>query len=428
MKHLKALIVESSLAYADTCKNSLLAMGLRIENIFFTRKYTEAKKFIEIEKPHIILTEFKIEGQMGLELIQKMTQQDANKISVIITHNNSSSAIAEAAEELVDDYIIKPFTSIQITERLMGLIRRKLNPPEYIRDIRAGKQMLLENRLADTEVQFTQATQKSDKPSLAYYYLGYTKFIRQDFEPAVDEFKRGLYVQPLHFKCLTGKFDTFFEQKNYAEAYKLAPTLLANYPIGPKRLANLFIAAVYSGHLEEVPQYYDLFLRIDQPTMELRRVFSAALLAAGKFHLKQGEVEKAVRAFEFGVQVAGADISYIDKVARSLLQIKPHGYAYAAKFIQKFPAEEIGGKAHSALSFLVDQHLKPTQQIIEQGRKLVSRGYADAECYRQLTRILVNDQKITLAEDIIEKAVRDYPELRQDLYGLLETNKDTSIL
>ncbi|HEY8269409.1 MAG TPA: hypothetical protein VIG33_00860, partial [Pseudobdellovibrionaceae bacterium] len=53
--------------------------------------------------------------------------------------------------------------------------------------------------------------------------------------------------------------------------------------------------------------------------------------------------------------------------------------------------------------------------------------YADAECYHSLVKILVEDNKLTLAEDITAKAVRDYPHLRKDLYELLEPKDQSKI-
>jgi tetratricopeptide (TPR) repeat protein len=300
------------------------------------------------------------------------------------------------------------------------LIRKKLNPSDYIQSIRDGKQMLIEGRLQDAEHKFTDALIKENKPTLAHYYLGYTKFIGKNLSVATEEFIKGLRLQPLHYKCLTGKFDAFFEQRSYDEAYKVATTIIDNYPIGPKRLANLFISAVFSGQLDAVPEYFRLFAQLDHKTPELRKVFAAALFTAGRSQLNRQDTGKAVECFELGIQVIGPDPEYLTKVVKVLLKTDATGIRHASRLLQQFPNTQIGTKAYESLQFLVQSKLVPVSELIERGRKLSANGRLDAECYEVFVKILLESRKITLAEDITAKALREYPELRPTLTELYE--------
>jgi DNA-binding response OmpR family regulator len=420
MNNLSALVVDYSAAYTHGIVASLKAIGCSEERIFIAKKYADAKSIITAMKPDILITEYLIDGKYGLELVHLLNRQSANKISVVISHDNSGASIAEAAEELVDDYIVKPFHGAQISERLKEVINRKINPSEYIRNIRAGKQMLMEGRFQEAEIQFQSAMPLEKKPTLAHYYLGYSKLIQTNYEVAVGEFKKGLDLKPLHFKCLTGNFDAFFEQRSYAAAYHLAPAILDNYPIGSKRLGHLFIAAVFSGHLEDVPKYYSIFSNLENVTPELRKVFSAALLAAGRFQITRDEIDKAADCFELGIQVVGPNIEYIDKTVRALLNINGKGPQFACKLLQRFPNAKVGEKEHSALVFLTSAKTQTRTEAIKLGRRLVVNGHADAECYRVFLEILVADNQITLAEDVMAKAVRDYPNLRKTFNEIFE--------
>ncbi|MGZ3796138.1 MAG: hypothetical protein ACXVB1_07235, partial [Pseudobdellovibrionaceae bacterium] len=215
-------------------------------------------------------------------------------------------------------------------------------------------------------------------------------------------------------------------QKAYDSAYLLTPMILNNYPIGPKRLGNLFIAAVFYGQLDDVPKYYNIFLTLEHIPQELRKVFSAALFAAGRFQISRNEIAKAAECFELGVQVLGPDADYIDKAIRVLLKVKDKGQPHATKLLQRFPNSKLGGKEHTILSFLTHLKTQPVSQVIEQGRHLVNKGFADLESYQALVKLLVEEKKFTLAEDITAKAVRDYPELRKELYELLESKDSPS--
>ncbi|MGE5085637.1 MAG: response regulator [Bacillota bacterium] len=420
MNHLSALIVDSSPSYAQTVACCLKDLGLAHDNIFISRKYEAALDLLKSKKPQLLITEFSIDGKYGLQLISQHTSHSPHNISVIMTHNNSSTSIAEAAEELVDDYIVKPFQSGNLYERLKNLINRKLNPNEYIKAIRDGKQMLLEGRLDDAELNFKTAARLENRPTLAYYYLGYTNFVDHKLNIAAGEFAKGLSIQPLHYKCLTGKFDTLFEQRSYEDAYTIASTIVDNYPIGPKRLGQLFISAVFSGKLDVVPEYYKLFAQLDHKPNELRRVFSAALFTAGRSQINHNDLPKAIECFEMGIQVVGPDIEYITKIVKVLLKTDSNGHRQAARILNLFPNLKVGSREFNILQFQVNAKLLPTSQIIEQGRKLAASRQLDEECYVEFIKILIADNKIVLAEDIAGKALREYPGLRETVNGILK--------
>lgn len=408
------LIVDNSLATIDSMTGALIKVGFAKDKIYSTKSYKDALEKIKNLKPGFLITDYLVDGKPGLELISCVTEQGANKITMIITHNNTSSAIAEAAEELVDDYVIKPFQASSLVERIQVLIQRKMFPPRYIEEIRIGKQLLLENDFHGANIQFQNASFLDPKPTLAYYYLGHSNYLQKQFEEAISGYKRGLEYKPLHFKCLTGQFDTFFEQKRFHEAYEMVPDLVQNYPIGPKRLGNLFVAAVYAGRLDEVPHYYDLFLKLDHVTQELRRVFSAALFVAGRFHLNRHEAQKAISSFDCGLQVIGADALYIEKVIRALIQAGPEFIAFGDKYLSRFPSESVGGLSYSVLSYLLSQNKRTDIELIVQGRQLVQKNYADADCFRVLIKALLAEKKSLLADDYILRASRLFPEIRSE--------------
>ena len=423
MNHLSALIVDGSPSYAQTVACCLKDLGLAHDKIFITRKYDGALDLLKSKKPQLLITEFSIDGKYGLQLINQHTSHSPSNISVIMTHNNSSTSIAEAAEELVDDYIVKPFQSGNLQERLRSLINRKLNPTDYIKSIRDGKQMLLEGRFDDAEENFQTATRLENRPTLAYYYLGYTNFMDNKFNVAAGEFAKGLSIQPLHYKCLTGKFDTLFEQHSYEDAHSIASTIIENYPIGPKRLGQLFISAVFSGKLDVVPEYYKLFTQLDHKPNELRRVFSAALFTAGRSQINRNDLSKAIECFELGIQVVGPDIEYLTKIVKVLLKTDSAGHRQAARILNLFPNLKVGSREFNILQFQVNAKLLPVAQVIEQGRKFVANRQFDEECYAEFIKILIADNKIVLAEDIAGKALREYPTMRETLNKLLESSE-----
>jgi DNA-binding response OmpR family regulator len=363
------LIVDPSASFGLTLVATLTEMGAPTHKVLFSKKYDDAKQMINDYNPKILITEYFVGQKLGLSLIEQQGQQlgEANKISIMITHNSSTSSIAEAAEEHVDDYILKPFSKGQMKARLADVIRRKMNPSTYSLKIREGKKFLFEKEFAKAELEFLEAMKLSEKPTLAHYYVGYSKFLQKNFATALQEFRSGRLLQPLHFKCLVGEFDSYFEQKKYEEAFKLSPILMENYPVSPKRLSNIIIAAVFSNHHEQIPKYYDAFKAMDHKTPELIKVFSAALMTAGKYQLKKNNLQMANLCFEMILSVAGSDVNYLDQIIRELLKVNVADLA--AKYLTKFPSSEYGLAPHARLGFLIDCQLLPRHLAIEKRQK-----------------------------------------------------------
>lgn len=410
-EHLSVLISDTSPAAADSVVNVLVRAGFSRSRIYHTKSFKSAIKHIEEHRPDFLITEFSIDGHSGLELISLLSEKNPHKMSMLVTHNNATSAIAEAAEELVDDYLIKPILAVKLEDRIRSLVEKRFSPSKYLEEIRKGKQFLQEEQYQAAHARFKNAIDLHEQPTLAYYYLGQTHHREKNFDDALTGYQNGLSIRPLHFRCLAGLFDTYFEQRRFEEAYNLAAKLITYYPIGAKRLCNLFVAAVYAKKMEDVPKYYDLFLKLHNVTPELRRVFSGALLVAGMFHINRQDVDKAVYCFNCGLQVIGPDLLYLDKVIRSLASGGPEMATKGEGFLRRFPNRNVGGMEHSVLSYLLGQYRETPAQLIAQGRQLIQKNYLDIDCFRLLIRTLLIQQKDRMAEDYYHKGRAVFPEL-----------------
>ena len=110
----QVLIVDPSATFGLTLVATLTEMGAPTHKVLFSKKYEDAQRMINEYNPKILITEYFVGQKLGLSLIEQQGLQlgEANKISIMITHNTSTSSIAEAAEEHVDDYILKPFSKL----------------------------------------------------------------------------------------------------------------------------------------------------------------------------------------------------------------------------------------------------------------------------------------------------------------------------
>jgi tetratricopeptide (TPR) repeat protein len=420
LKNEKVLVLEPSSSFGQSIMGCLVEMGSPPENLFFVKRFKEAWDIMEKEKPKVLLTEFSVDGKAGLSLVdlQNKFYDDSTKTAVLVTHNDSQTAVAEAAEEHVDAYILKPFSMGDFKLRLTTLFGQKIYPSDYSKSIKAGRNWLESGDYDKAVESFKLAVHQSSQPSLAYYYTGQTRFLQGNYQKAVVEFAKGLKVNPLHYKCLMGEFDSLFAQKKYEQAYLLVPRIRENYPISPQRLGKVLISAVFSQNFEDLSIYYYLYQNLETRPADLTKVFSAGLMTAAKHFAALHSSTKAIELFEMGMAVTGPDPSYLDQIVRELIRLK--ALEKAEEFLRKFRSEDVGSAVHARLVFLLSCHLDPRDMAIEKGKKLVAQKTADLDCFKSLIKIIRDIGNQLLAEDMAQKAIQEFPDQRAQIYQLLE--------
>lgn len=420
MKDQSVLIVEPSPAFTSTIQSCLHGFGVKGNQIMACQKFEDAKRIVADRKPKVLITEYDLGENFGLALIEEQEQHHGEmaRISIIVTKNSSDSAVSEAAEEQVDAYILKPFSVDTFNERLREAFSRKVQPSAYVQKIRDGKMELEEKQFNPALSEFDEAKPLNSKPSLAHYYSGHVLQLQGDLKRALREYSEGLRFNPLHYKCLIGQFEVLMEQKNYAEAYKLVGTIRDNYPLTSHRLGQIFIAAVYTQHFDDLPKYYELFLRLDQRTPWLVQLTTLALLTAAKFCVREKNMPKAMLFFDMATVTSARDVKVIEQIVDELFKYRASHEAQTI-FTKVLPSD-VGTPIHSQIGFKVDSLSMPRDQVIERGRKLVNAGHGNPDIYRTMIQLTMDAGKASLAESVIAKAIETHPSLRAELYKLFE--------
>lgn len=417
------LVVDPSpvfLIFMKTALNNIESFNLEL---ILSKSFREAKKIIETRKPRIVIVEHEIDGLKGLSLIEAQQQiyDESSRISVIISQNSEDSVIAEAAEEQVDIFMLKPFSIDEFQKRLLALIQKKNNPTEYTLKINQARELIKEKSYSSALDLLSDAKKLRDKPALACFYRGDVYRAINDPRGALAEFAEGRTYNSLHYKCIIGEFEVLMEEKEYQSANNLIPTLVKNFPLTPKRLTQVFIASVFSKHFEFLPDYYNQFLKMEQRSPELINVASAALIAGAKWQFQKNQTKEGVSLFDKAITVVGREITVLDKVITDL--IKFGAVEDAQEFLKKVKTEDIGTPEFNRISFKVDRQVLSTPQLLERARKLVFSDQGTPEIFELVVKLLAQAGKDSLAESVIEKAMETNPELRKPLYKILDDNK-----
>ena len=111
----------------------------------------------------------------------------------------SRTAVAKAAEEDVDSFIIKPYTLQSIQDNLLSTIYTKLKPSPYIQKIEEGKARIFEQNYDAAIVVLKEAIFLHPKPSLALFYIGQAQYFKREKEEAKDKYHEGLEFNSIHY-------------------------------------------------------------------------------------------------------------------------------------------------------------------------------------------------------------------------------------
>jgi len=426
----KVLIVDPSLSTRAALSNLMQSLGAKSKSVLQSNSYAQATDIISVERPHVVITEYELEKRCGLDLLQSQRVQRPTEtkdcIFIIVTGNASQSAVAKAAEEDVDAFIVKPYSSDHIRTTLIRSAVFKLNPPPYYAAISIGKKSLAEGKLNEAEEIFTRAIQLDKLPSLAYFYLGETSRVQKVAEEAKGKYQKGLHFNRIHYKCMVGLYDLHMLERNFEKAYEIVKRISTYFPANPKRLVEILRLAIQTGQYDDIEKYYAIFQNIDDRSEELIRHVTAALVVCGKHYLSiKPAAKRGVELFEKACVISQGKTGVLKEVILSLVT---HGMIKdARKFLPRFPVQATNSPEYLFCEFLIEckeGHKKFA--LLDKGRSLLAKNIVDENIYIELIMISVESKLEKEAGELVLEACKHFPSKSQNFERLVR-KKDSSV-
>ncbi len=419
MKYLatrKILIADPSASARSGVFKIFQECGAKTSQITLVNSFTQALEQMEKLKPHIVIAEYELGKRCGLDLLQSQRQQQPaetkDTLFIVVTGNTSQSAVARAAEEDIDGYILKPFTVEVVRQTIMKAAINKIRPSEYAIAIEKGKKELAEGNFDDAESTFQDATKLDTQPALAFYYHGQTKFIRQVAEEAKGSYSKGLEYNKIHYKCLVGLYELLVSQKNHAEAYEVVKRVSQYFPANPKRLAEVLRLAIVNGKYEDVEKYYAIFCNIDDRDETLIKYICAALVVCGRYYLSSKFKTRALELFTKAAATGTGRVKILKEIVQALLDFEM--IKEAGQFLTKFPPESQTTDEYLLMSFQVLNSTGNRSIIIDKGRELISKGVADEHLYEIMIQRSIEARLTGAAESLFNDAVKKFPHRKKE--------------
>lgn len=405
------LVVDKSSASRRRLTKTLVDMGSKRNQVHSVAHYSEAIEIIKTNKPKLVLSDYAVNGGSGFDLFKEYRQihaEDKKSVLVLITSNISQSAVAKAAEEDVDAFIIKPYTVKSLEKSLINAVVNKLYPSEYVQTIEKGKEKLFAGEYEEALSLFEEAIALNKKPALAHFYHGQAKYFLESIQDAEDDYEKGLSLNNLHFKCQIGLYEIFQKENRQKEAYDVVRNIAKYFPANPDRLKEVVRLCMITKNYEDMEIYYDIFVNLEERADDVIDYVCAGLYIYGKYVMLNGEKDKAKDIYEkVGISCAGKS-KFLKAMIINLVENKI--FAEAQRLVNRFAATEENIADYEISSFIANSDSGSTTDIISQGLELFNKGYKHPLSAKILIDAMYKSGSDKKADEYLEEAIHLWPD------------------
>ncbi len=419
-EELKRYLNAGHIVIVDSVSRARVSLAANLANLGATRQkmslcgdIAEARREIQAHKPKLILADFMIGGQSGLDLLQEQkiiyeNESIKDNLFLLVTGNASQSTVARAAEEDVDNFVIKPYSLDTLKKSLLVSLELKLNPSEYLQKIDEGKAALFEGRYDEALVIFNSAKGLHKTPTLACFYLGQTEVMKEALEGAKKDYQDGLDYNKIHYKCLVGLFELLWSQRKLQDAYDVVKRLAQYFPANPNRLSTVLKLSVMTDSFDDMEGYYRIFVKMDERTEELIKYMCSALVVTGKHYLRRKLKARAIEVFENAAVSAAGRSQFLEYIIETLVDFSM--VEEARRFFDRLVKTSPASKAALTTRFLIATLEESPEMAVQIGRQTINEGAITPAVYEKFIVVLVKARQLEAAEDYYQRALKTWPD------------------
>jgi tetratricopeptide (TPR) repeat protein len=327
--------------------------------------------------------------------------------------------VARAAEEEVDAFIIKPFSSDQLRISLLRAALLKISPPEYLKVIEEGKERLKNGKLDEASLSFERAKKLDNAPALAYAYVGQIDLMKKMLDQAQSNYLTGLSFNKIHYKCMVGIFDVLMEKNRPAEAYSVIKRIAQYFPANPKRLTQTLRLAIMTQSYDDIEKYYSIFTGLDDRNPEMIRYVCAALIVCGKYYLQRNIRSRALDLFQKATATSSASPKILREIITALIEHKL--IKQAQEFFNRFTPKQQLELDYKVMQIALFEAEENPGKAVDLGRALINDGKQDPLLYEIVARCLMKAHLAPAAEQIVHSATQLWPKQSDRFKKLLQT-------
>lgn len=404
------LVVDKNPGSRNRLLKIVVDLGAKRHMVHTAGSLIEATQIISEKKISLVLSDYFISGGSGFDLFKLLREQQKNNKKlclVLVTSNISQTAVAKAAEEDVDSFIIKPYTLQSIQENLISVVAAKVKPSEYILKIEEGKSLMQKGDLDKAMSAFKDSMKMHQKPALALFYMGQIEYMKKYVNEAQGDYQQGLGYNTIHFKCLVGLYELFLKENKFEEAYSIVRKISKYFPANPDRLTQIIRLAIQTKNYQDMQAYYEVFTSLDERTPALVNYIGAGLYISGKYFIKSNEMQTAMQIFD-SIAVSCSEYTKFTRAMITLL-VEHSCSKEAEKYLTRFPVGSKESEDYLVSDYLVNASKGyEAARLVKQGLDLYNQKIRDIHSMKILIKSM---EQSGYKEDKLSKYRKEFSDL-----------------
>lgn len=393
-------------------------------NIIAEKNIGEAMKIVEKNRPDIVICEYTDGKNFGFDLFREFREklpELKESVFILVTANTSQSAVAQAAEEDVDAFILKPFSVNAFEEGVQKAVINKKFPSDYIKTIDEGKEILFSGEPEKALEIFEKAIPLHPEPTLAHFYIGQAKLFIKERDEALKNYNKGLEFNKIHYKCLIGLFDILMEMQRYEEAYDIVKKVANYFPSNPGRLATVIRLAVVTRHFMDMEHYYKIFTDLEYKNDELHQFICAGLYVTGKYYFNDGNQKSGVELYEKLTKISQGK----GKFLRAMVEVLSENQLFddAQKILKRFSANQYESEDYLVSEFLAKEITGDSPHAISYGLKILNKDIKNIFVYKHLVNLFYYEGNGEKSANLAREAMDIWPHQKEIFQFYVENQK-----
>jgi tetratricopeptide (TPR) repeat protein len=413
LKNKSCMVVDGNSVSRTSILNFLTTIGLTRDKIHMIDNVKQAMDVMEVNKVEVVITEYMVGKQSGMELLEKHLQIHPNRVEAsffVLSQSNSMAIAAQMAELEVDGLIVKPFTMNALKETLVIGFTEKINPTQYISQLENAKKLIRQKNTDEALKLINDCKAKTDEPSVAFFFEGTVWEEMQKLVEAKEAYTTALKTNDQHYRSMHHLFQIYINEKNFDDAHKIGKKLLKLFPMSPTQIPNLTRMMIATEKFGEIFDIAEKFAKEENIDPLMVNYIAAALAVTAKHYQKVGKVNDSLKIMNRAAQLANGSAKILRNMSQTCLIM---GKAQEAEALLKLVSEaEQGSEQYAIMDFEIAAATLPAGEIVKRGTDLLKKGFKDPALFSLLIKNCVEDKRSeSMIDDLKKQAKSLYPSL-----------------
>ncbi len=278
------LVVEDMTSMRRTIKAMLKQIGLG--NVVEADDGDTALRVVRTQENCLfILLDWNMPRVPGLDVVREIRSAAANQDIplLMVTAEMGRAEIMQAAEAGVNGYIVKPFVSKTLEDKIRSVLVARAAPPEHVRLLKAGEELALRGEYEKALELFEKAKQIRESARV-YVNIGETYELAGDKDKAHESYRAAIELNPLFIKGHLKSAALYEKEGNLDAALAAFKRVVEISPNNPQRFFSIGNLLLKKGDLVKAQEAYNTAVKQEAA---LASEIAEELLKAGKDDLAE---------------------------------------------------------------------------------------------------------------------------------------------